>query len=193
LDSKELTGKCIIFSAPSGAGKTTLVHKLLESSNDFAFSVSACSRSPRKNETDGVDYYFIGLENFKQKISENAFVEWEEVYKDNYYGTLKSELIRIWSMGKTVVFDVDVVGGLNLKKVFKNNALSIFINPPSMDILEKRLRGRKTETEEKIQMRISKAQVEMYRAEEFDVIIENNILELAVKQVKAVAAEFVNK
>jgi guanylate kinase len=193
LNSSEIIGKCIIFSAPSGAGKTTLVHKLLESSEQYAFSVSACSREPRKNERDGVDYYFIGLENFKQKISENAFVEWEEVYKDNFYGTLKSELIRIWSMGKTVVFDVDVVGGLNLKKVFKRNALAIFVNPPNMEILEERLRGRKTESEEKIQIRISKAQIEMDRATEFDVIIENNILEQAVEQVKAVAAEFVYK
>ena len=193
MDSSEIIGKCIIFSAPSGAGKTTLVHKLLESSDHYAFSVSACSREPRENERDGVDYYFIGLENFKEKISENAFVEWEEVYKDNFYGTLKSELIRIWSMGKTVVFDVDVVGGLNLKKVFKNNALAIFVNPPSMQILEERLRGRKTESEEKIQMRISKAQIEMDRAAEFDVIIENNILEQAVELVKAVTAEFVNR
>ncbi len=193
MDSSEINGKCIIFSAPSGAGKTTLVHKLLESSDHYAFSVSACSREPRENERDGVDYYFIGLENFKEKISENAFVEWEEVYKDNFYGTLKSELIRIWSMGKTVVFDVDVVGGLNLKKVFKNNALAIFVNPPSMQILEQRLRGRKTESEEKIQMRISKAQIEMDRAAEFDAIIENNILEQAVEQVKAVTAEFVNR
>ena len=193
MNSSEIIGKCIIFSAPSGAGKTTLVHKLLESSEQYAFSVSACSRDPRKNERDGVDYYFIGLENFKQKISENAFVEWEEVYKDNFYGTLKSELIRIWSMGKTVVFDVDVVGGLNLKKVFKSNALAIFVNPPNMEILEERLRGRKTESEEKIQIRISKAQIEMDRATEFDVIIENNILEQAVEQVKAVATEFVYK
>lgn len=193
MESAEIIGKCIIFSAPSGAGKTTLVHKLLESSDQYAFSISACSREPRENERDGVDYYFIGLENFKQKISENAFVEWEEVYKNNYYGTLKSELFRIWSLGKTVVFDVDVVGGMNLKKVFKNNALAIFVNPPSMEILEERLRGRKTESEEKIQMRISKAQVEMDRAAEFDVIIENNILDQAVEQVKDVAAEFVNK
>jgi guanylate kinase len=193
LDSSEITGKCIIFSAPSGAGKTTLVHKLLESPEQFAFSVSACSREPRENESDGVDYYFIGLENFKQKISENAFVEWEEVYKDNFYGTLKSELIRIWGLNKTVVFDVDVVGGLNLKKVFKENALAIFVNPPNMEILEKRLRGRKTESEEKIQMRISKAKIELDRAAEFDVIIENNILEVAVEKVKTIAAEFVAK
>lgn len=191
MESTEIIGKCIIFSAPSGAGKTTLVHKLLESSDQYAFSVSACSREPRENELDGVDYYFIGLENFKQKITENAFVEWEEVYLNNFYGTLKSELIRIWKQGKTVVFDVDVVGGLNLKKIFKSNALAIFINPPSAEILENRLRNRKTESEEKIQMRISKAKIELQRAAEFDVIVENNILEEAVEKVKLTAAEFI--
>lgn len=191
MNQHEIIGKCIIFSAPSGAGKTTLVHKLLESSKEYAFSVSACSRAPRENETDGVDYYFIGLENFKEKVKEKAFVEWEEVYYNNYYGTLKSELVRIWQMGKTVVFDVDVEGGLNLKKVFRSNALAIFVNPPSMEILEKRLRGRKTETEEKIQTRISKAKVELDRAAEFDVIIENNVLEIAVEEVKSLAKEFV--
>jgi guanylate kinase len=191
LESTEIIGKCIIFSAPSGAGKTTLVHKLLESSDLYAFSVSACSREPRENEIDGIDYYFIGLENFKQKITENAFVEWEEVYLNNFYGTLKSELIRIWKQGKTVVFDVDVVGGLNLKKIFKANALAIFINPPSAEILEDRLRNRKTESEEKIQMRISKAKIELQKAAEFDVIIENNLLDEAVEKVKLTAAEFI--
>ncbi len=191
MESTEIIGKCIIFSAPSGAGKTTLVHKLLESSDLYAFSVSACSREPRENEIDGIDYYFIGLENFKQKITENAFVEWEEVYLNNFYGTLKSELIRIWKQGKTVVFDVDVVGGLNLKKIFKANALAIFINPPSAEILEDRLRNRKTESEEKIQMRISKAKIELQKAAEFDVIIENNLLDEAVEKVKLTAAEFI--
>ncbi len=193
MNAEERNGKCIIFSAPSGAGKTTLVHKLLESSPQFAFSVSACSREPRMNEIDGKDYYFIGVEGFQKKISENAFVEWEEVYKDNYYGTLKSELNRIWSEGKTVVFDVDVVGGLNLKKVFKNKALAIFVQPPSMEILEQRLRGRKTESEEKIQMRISKATEELKRSIEFDVVLENNILEEAVEKVKILANEFINQ
>lgn len=193
MNAEEITGKCIIFSAPSGAGKTTLVHKLLESSPQFAFSVSACSRDPRVNEIDGKDYYFIGVEGFQKKISENEFVEWEEVYKDNYYGTLKSELNRIWSEGKTVVFDVDVVGGLNLKKVFKNKALAIFVQPPSMEILEQRLRGRKTESEEKIQMRISKAREELKRSIEFDVVLENNILEEAVEKVKILANEFINQ
>ena len=133
------------------------------------------------------------MENFKQKITENAFVEWEEVYLNNFYGTLKSELIRIWEQGKTVVFDVDVVGGLNLKKIFKTNALAIFINPPSAEILENRLRNRKTESEEKIQMRISKAKIELERATEFDVIIENNILDEAVEKVKLTVAKFIAK
>jgi len=191
LDQHEIKGKCIIFSAPSGAGKTTLVHRLLASSEKYAFSVSACSREPRENEIDGRDYYFIGLDSFREKIKENAFVECEEVYKDNYYGTLKSELNRIWTLGKTVVFDVDVVGGLNLKKIFKDNALAIFVNPPSLEVLEKRLRGRKTESEEKINMRISKATIELDRASEFDVIVENNVLEEAVEQVKLLANKFV--
>jgi guanylate kinase len=191
LDQHEIKGKCIIFSAPSGAGKTTLVHRLLASSENYAFSVSACSREPRENEINGRDYYFIGLDSFREKIKENAFVEWEEVYKDNYYGTLKSELNRIWSLGKTVVFDVDVVGGMNLKKIFKDNALAIFVNPPSLEVLEKRLRGRKTESEEKINMRISKATIELDRASEFDVIVENNVLEEAVEQVKLLANKFV--
>ncbi len=193
MKENEITGKCIIFSAPSGAGKTTLVHKLLESSSKFAFSISACSREPRINEIDGKDYYFIGLEGFKKKIEDNAFVEWEEVYKDNFYGTLKSELTRIWDEGKTVVFDVDVVGGLNLKKFFKNKALSIFVQPPSMEILEQRLRNRKTESEEKIQMRISKAYEEIKRSGEFDEVVENNILEEAVQRVKFLTNEFVNQ
>ena len=193
MNAGEITGKCIIFSAPSGAGKTTLVHKLLESSPQFSFSVSACSREPRINETDGKDYYFIGIEGFKQKIAENAFIEWEEVYKDNFYGTLKSELNGIWAEGKMVVFDVDVIGGLNLKKIFKNKALAIFVQPPSLKILEERLRGRKTESEEKIQMRISKAREEMNRSSEFDVVVENNVLEEAVERVKLLANEFINQ
>lgn len=192
MKAEEITGKCIIFSAPSGAGKTTLVHKLLESSPQYAFSISACSRDPRINEKNGKDYYFIGLEGFKKKIQENAFVEWEEVYRDNFYGTLKSELTRLWSAGKTVVFDVDVVGGLNLKKFFKNNALAIFVQPPNMEILEERLRNRKTESEEKIQTRIAKAHEEIKRANEFDVIVENNILEDAVARVLFLANQFVN-
>ena len=139
---KKLNGKSIIFSAPSGAGKTTIVHHLLSKDFGLEFSISACSRAPRSHEVDGKDYYFLDVETFKKKIEEDAFVEWEEVYTDNFYGTLKSEMQRIWSKGKTVIFDVDVVGGLNLKKEFKDDALAIFVQPPSFEELENRLRGR---------------------------------------------------
>ncbi len=139
-------GKCIIFSAPSGAGKTTIVRALLAEMNQLAFSISACSRAPRGTEKNGKDYHFISVEEFQAKILQNDFVEWEEVYSNNYYGTLKSELSRIWDSGKTVVFDVDVIGGLHLKEIFKENALAIFITPPNQDILEDRLRKRNTES-----------------------------------------------
>jgi guanylate kinase len=183
-------GKCIIVSAPSGAGKTTIVHALLASLPQLAFSVSACSRAPRSNERDGIDYYFIGVEKFKQEISDNSFVEWEEVYTDAYYGTLKSEITKLWAAGKVVVFDVDVVGGLNLKTFFGANALSIFIAPPGIADLEKRLRKRKTETEDKINQRITKATVELKRAEEFDVIILNDVLSDAIAEAKTTVLNF---
>ena len=139
-------GKCIIFSAPSGAGKTTIVHHLLSKNLGLEFSISACSRDPRPNEVDKKDYHFLGIDGFKDKIKEQAFVEWEEVYTNNFYGTLKSEMERIWSEGKAVIFDVDVIGGLNIKKQFGDNAYSIFVKPPSYEELEKRLRGRSTES-----------------------------------------------
>ena len=186
------TGKCIIFSAPSGAGKTTIVHRLLDEINTLEFSVSACSRESRPNEKNGVDYYFLGVEEFQKKIKENAFVEWEEVYPDNYYGTLKSEIERIWSHNKVVIFDVDVVGGLNLKHFFGSKALAVFVKPPSMKILEERLRSRKTETEEKIHMRISKANFEMDRANEFDYLLVNNDLDTAVTEIKERIAQFLS-
>ena len=145
--SENKKGKCVIFSAPSGAGKTTIVHYLLKQNLGLEFSVSACSRDPRSNEVDGRDYHFLGLEGFKEKIEQDAFVEWEEVYTDNFYGTLKSEIERIWSHGKTVIFDVDVIGGLNIKRIFGEQALAIFVQPPSYDELEARLRKRSTETE----------------------------------------------
>lgn len=188
---KKESGKCVIFSAPSGAGKTTIVHRLLDQIDTLSFSVSACSRQARVNEKDGVDYYFLTLEDFKKKIDESEFVEWEEVYPENFYGTLKSEIKRIWLQDKVVIFDVDVVGGLNLKRFFGQNALSVFVQPPSMEILEERLRSRKTESEEKIKMRINKASVELKRANEFDYILINNDLEEAVSEIKSEILKFI--
>jgi guanylate kinase len=184
-------GKCIIFSAPSGAGKTTIVHRLLNEINSLEFSVSACSRLARPNEKNGEDYYFLGVEEFRKKINEQAFVEWEEVYPNNFYGTLKSEIERIWSNNKVVVFDVDVVGGLNLKHFFGSNALAVFVQPPSVEVLEERLRSRKTETDEKIHMRISKATFEINRAKEFDYILVNNNLDVAVEEIKERIIQFI--
>jgi guanylate kinase len=188
---KKESGKCVIFSAPSGAGKTTIVHRLLDQIDNLSFSVSACSRQARVNEKDGVDYYFLTLEDFKKKIDESAFVEWEEVYPENFYGTLKSEIERIWLRDKVVIFDVDVIGGLNLKRFFGQNALSVFVQPPSMEILEERLRSRKTESEEKIKMRINKASLELQRENEFDYILVNNDLEKAVSEIKTEVLKFI--
>jgi guanylate kinase len=183
-------GKCIIFSAPSGAGKTTIVHRLIKEIPSLSFSVSACSREARPNEKHGIDYYFLSSDEFKAKITNNEFIEWEEVYTNNFYGTLTSEIQKIWEEGKSVIFDVDVVGGLNLKNYFGEKALAIFVQPPSMEILEERLRSRKTETEEKILMRIEKANIEMKRAKEFDYILVNNDLEIAVNEIKEVVLKF---
>jgi guanylate kinase len=184
------TGKCILFSAPSGAGKTTIVRHLLAQNPLLAFSISACSRAPRGVEEDGKDYYFLGLEKFQQKIKEEAFLEWEEVYDDNYYGTLKEEVERIWSLGKTVVFDVDVVGALNIKKQLGERALAIFVQAPSYEELERRLRSRSTESEEKIQMRMAKAKEEMAKAESFDVILENIDLSNACQKAEQLVDQF---
>ncbi len=186
-------GKCVIFSAPSGAGKTTIVHDLLSRDLGLAFSVSACSRNPRPNEIDGRDYHFLGNETFKQKIADDAFVEWEEVYTNNFYGTLKSEIERIWAEGKTVIFDVDVIGGLNLKKQFQESALAIFVQPPSYDELEKRLRGRSTESEDKINQRMSKARKELSFAPEFDFVLINDNLEQACDRAAEVVKNFIQK
>lgn len=186
-------GKCIIFSAPSGAGKTTIVHYLLQQNIGLEFSVSACSREPRPNEIDGKDYHFLGVEGFKEKIENNAFVEWEEVYTDNFYGTLIAEIDRIWGEGKAVIFDVDVVGGLNLKKQFKEDALSIFVQPPSYEELEKRLRGRSTESEDKINQRMQKAKTELAFAPEFDVVLINDNLEDACEKAKRMVVDFLEK
>lgn len=191
MSQEVISGKCIIFSAPSGAGKTTIVHHLLSKIPELEFSVSACSRAERPNERDGIDYYFLGVEGFKNKIKQGAFVEWEEVYENNYYGTLRSELERIWAKGKTVIFDVDVVGGLNLKRAFGDAALSIFVQAPSIDALEERLRYRSTETEEKIQMRLAKAKQELSFADEFDTIVVNNVLEEAFEVAEKLALNFI--
>jgi guanylate kinase len=184
-------GKCVIFSAPSGAGKTTIVHNLLAEELGLEFSISACSRSPRPNEKDGVDYYFLGQDEFKRRIQNNEFVEWEEVYTNNFYGTLKSEMERIWEQGKVVIFDVDVIGGLNLKKEFKEDALAIFVKPPSYEELEKRLRGRSTETEEKIKQRMDKAQNELMFADDFDVVLVNDDLDSACLKAKDIVQSFI--
>ncbi|MAX79109.1 MAG: guanylate kinase [Crocinitomicaceae bacterium] len=189
-----MAGKVVIISAPSGAGKTTIVHHLLQQEKlALSFSISACSRDARPNETAGKDYYFLGVEGFKKAISNNEFLEWEEVYPNQFYGTLQREVDRIWNEGKTVIFDVDVVGGLNLKKKFKDQALAVFIQPPHEKALEERLRSRQTESEEKIQLRIGKAKEELSRASEFDTIIVNDNLEEAFNEAEEVIANFLKR
>ena len=179
MSNRSFKGKAIIFSAPSGAGKTTIVKSLLEKELPLLFSISACSRNRRPNEINGIDYHFLSLDDFKSKIASNAFVEWEEVYENNYYGTLKSEIERIWNSHQHVVFDVDVVGGLNLKRHFGDNALAIFIEPPSLDILFKRLENRATESKKSLNARIEKATYEMTFSSSFDLIVVNDNLEKA--------------
>lgn len=188
-----MKGKVIIFSAPSGAGKTTIVHHLLKVFPQLEFSVSACSRPMRKDETNGVDYYFITVDEFKQKIANNEFAEYEEVYKDNFYGTLKSEIERIWKKGKHIIFDMDVMGGLNLRLQFGDNALAIFVMPPSIEHLEKRLKSRETETPESIARRIGKAGQELKKATLFDKVILNDNLETALKEAETLVKQFINE
>lgn len=187
-----MEGKCIIISAPSGAGKTTIVQALLKDMTQLAFSISACSREPRGNEQNGIDYYFLGRKGFEQRIAEEAFLEWEEVYDGMFYGTLKSELTRIWSEGKTVIFDVDVVGGIHLKQIMGEKALSIFIQPPSMEELSRRLTSRNTDSIDKINMRLAKAKQEIEQAKDFDVIVVNDQLELAIQTVHSTILSFIN-
>ena len=185
-------GKLIIFSAPSGSGKTTIVKKVLKKFNNLEFSISACSRLPRKGEINAKDYYFLSVDEFKNNIKENKFVEWEEVYKNQYYGTLVSELERIWEKGNSVVFDVDVIGGLNIKKKYPDNSLAIFIKPPSKKELENRLRNRATDSEEQIKKRIDKAEEELEYAKDFDKVILNDNLEEAVEETIKVIKEFIH-
>ena len=186
-------GKSIILSAPSGAGKTTIVHHLLNTDLPLAFSISACSRAPRGRECDGKDYYFLGVEGFRKRIADEDFIEWEEVYPGQYYGTLKSEIDRLWAEGKAVIFDVDVYGGINLKKALGARALSIFVKPPSVEMLRQRLRMRNTESEEKIEMRMKKAQEELSKASEFDLVVLNDELNVAIQKTKAAVMDFLEQ
>lgn len=172
-------GKCVIISAPSGAGKTTLVHRLLEQGLGLAFSVSATSRERRGHEVDGRDYFFVTADDFRERIGDGAFIEWEEVYPGRFYGTLRSEIQRIWSEGRSPIFDVDVVGGLHLKAAFGDRALALFVAPPSLQVLEQRLRSRGTETEQTLAVRMGKAEHELSFASRFDAIIVNDDLERA--------------
>lgn len=182
--------KFIILSAPSGAGKTTIAHHLLNAGLGLEFSVTACSRPMRMGEINGIDYYFISQGEFRQRVSAGEFLEWEEVYPDHFYGTLKSEIDRIQANNHTVLFDVDVVGGLNIKKIFADQALAVFIRPPALETLRERLESRATDSPEKISLRLDKAKAEMARAPEFDVIIINDNLQDAVSETEHLVREF---
>ena len=184
-------GKLIVFSAPSGSGKTTLVNHLLKQDLPLGFSISATSRAPRGSEKNGKDYYFLSKESFNKKINENAFIEYEEVYEGTYYGTLNSEIKRLWKEGKHVLFDVDVEGGLNIKKKFPENTLSIFVQPPSIKELEIRLRKRATENEEKIQQRLNKSAEELSFSKNFDVILINDNINEAKKKSVNLVKQFI--
>ena len=186
-------GKCIIVSAPSGAGKTTIVRHLLSLGLGLEFSVSACSREKRNHEVEGKDYYFLDTEVFKTKIGYNEFLEWEEVYPNQFYGTLRSEIQRIWDKDNLVIFDVDVVGGLNLKKIFGDQALAIFVMPPSVEVLATRLRSRDTESKEKINLRLQKAEVELETAHRFDKVVVNDDLIHALGDAERLISDFIER
>ena len=186
-------GKLIVFSAPSGSGKTTIVHHLLNQKElNLDFSISATSRTKRGSEVDGKDYHFISLEQFKKHIEADEFVEWEEVYQDNFYGTLKSEVERIWASGKHAIFDIDVIGGLRVKKKFPEKTLAVFVKTPSLEVMEQRLRARKTDSEEKIRERIAKAEKEIEYASRFDVVLVNDDLEQTKKEAEALVGKFIS-
>jgi guanylate kinase len=187
-------GKLLVFSAPSGSGKTTIVRHLLGLPDlNLAFSISAATREPRGEEVNGKDYYFISIPEFKKHIKAEDFIEWEEVYRDNFYGTLKTEVERIWALGKNVIFDIDVAGGLRIKHKFPEETLAVFVKPPSVDELKRRLKERSTETDDKINMRIAKASVELATAPQFDRIIKNYDLDVAKEEAYQLVKEFVNK
>ena len=183
-------GKLVIFSAPSGSGKTTIVRELLKRFPRFEFSISATSRAPRGTEQNGIDYYFMTNEEFRERVERNEFVEWEEVYQGTCYGTLRSEMERIWANGNIIIFDVDVIGGINLKRIFGDDACSIFIMPPSVEELERRLRGRGTDSEEVILKRIGKAEFELSKASEFDHTVVNDDLQEAVEKTALIIENF---
>ncbi len=184
--------KLLILTAPSGAGKTTVVRHLLKTRNDLAFSISATTRAMRPHETEGKDYYFISPEKFRDLIAKDEFVEWEEVYTNQFYGTLKDEINRLWGMGKHIIFDIDVKGALNLKRIFPDNSLAIFVKPPSKEILFERLRQRKTETEESLKKRLARAEEELSYQNKFDHILVNDVLERALKEAEEVVAAFLS-
>jgi guanylate kinase len=188
------SGKAIIFSAPSGSGKTTIVKHLLEKFPNLGFSISASTRDKRgRTEQNGKDYYFLSPEEFKKKIDEDAFIEWEEVYEGNFYGTLKEEIQRLWDEGKTVIFDVDVKGGLNLKKYFGDQALAIFVKVPSLEVLHDRLKDRGTESDESLSRRLYKAKFESTFADKFDTIILNDNMQMSFEEAENMVAEFLSK
>lgn len=188
-----MAGKLIIFSAPSGSGKSTIINYLLKQGLNLRFSISATSRAPRGTEKNGVEYYFLSPEEFRQKIANGEFLEYEEVYTDKYYGTLKSEVERILNEGDNVIFDVDVVGGCNIKKFYGDKALSLFIQPPSIEELRKRLEGRATDAPEVIESRIAKASFEMGFASKFDKVVVNDNLEIAEEEALNIIKEFLNR
>lgn len=189
----QVTGKLLIFSAPSGSGKTTIVQHLLgQQELNLAFSVSATTRAKRGDEVEGINYYFLSAAEFEQKIAQEEFLEWEEVYPRHYYGTLRTEVERLWKEGKHVIFDIDVAGGLSLKKHFPEQTLSVFVQPPSIEILRQRLEGRSTESPEKIEMRLNKAAQELETASQFDYILLNEDLQAALKEAYTLVHQFLN-
>lgn len=190
----QFKGKLFVFSAPSGSGKTTIVRHLLSQERfGLEFSISATSREPRGKEVDGKDYYFISAKEFKQKIKSDEFLEWEEVYINNFYGTLKAEVERIWAKGKHVIFDIDVAGGLRVKRKYPEQTLAVFVKPPDMNELIRRLKDRGEESPKKIAMRVAKAPTEMATAPQFDTIILNDNLEVALKAAEDLVEDFLNK
>jgi len=188
-----MSGKLFIFSAPSGSGKTTIVRHLLQQDLKLEFSVSATSRAKRSNEIDGKDYYFLSAEDFKKKIAKDEFLEWEEVYEGCFYGTLKSEVERIRNKGNNVIFDVDVVGGVNIKKFYQDDALAVFIQPPSIEELENRLRSRNTDSDDVIANRVKKFKFELAFADQFDTVIINDKLEDALEEAENKLQNFINQ